>query len=347
MVFALPQSLLPNNKNLDIWLHQETKEAKVSDSSTSEKKALPSDNLSTWLSTRYAANLSKKAAGGNLDMWLAEKRRKLTTNTNSADLLKWLQPGAQQEDNEVCLRHKAADGGSSPKSANSANTSSAAARLCPALANWEAHASLPLDKWLNNQQNLEAAPVEEKPSSQEEDKGLVWLRGHVAQVNSGFVLPDEFQAPIQSWLVQPPKTPLDDGLQKLSVSENLLTSCLDEVAEVAEAASVDERTTVASWLDQSEFSKQEEDMEPVSSASDDLSHWLKVAPEETGETGQDIDQQGSDEISQWLLVTPAQEEVHGSEGRTRQSSVMTDDGSSIVVLDNEDSKSVASSWKFW
>ena len=73
---------------------------------------------------------------------------------------------------------------------------------------------------------------------------------------------------------------------------------------------------VESWIDQSQFS---------SGSSED-----------------------SQELNQWLLVASPMEPKE-----VLRKASLADDGSSIVVLDNqeeeeiEDSKSVASSWKFW
>jgi len=339
MVFALPQSLLPDNKDLDIWLHQETRKAQVTDSPSCEKRQLPSDNLSTWLSTRYAANLTKKSLASdpevtkvtkthcNLDMWLAQKRRKLN-NKSQSDLAKWLLPGSttesqvdEDEDTEEggCLRHKVA---AMPESLKALTLEGhKATRLCPALANWEANASLPLENWLVSQAH-QAQVGHCEPMASQAAKWLAeqgprcasgtgttlevtqgdhaWLKDQVTQeVRSGFVFPDS-DLPIQRWLVQEPKTPIEDGLQNLSMetSDNMM---------------------VESWIDQSQFS-----------------------------SGSSEDSQDSQELNQWLLVASPTEPKE-----VLRKASLADDGSSIVVLDNqeeeeiEDSKSVASSWKFW
>ena len=76
---------------------------------------------------------------------------------------------------------------------------------------------------------------------------------------------------------------------------------------------------VESWIDQSQFS-----------------------------SGSSEDSQDSQELSQWLLVASPMEPKE-----VLRKASLADDGSSIFVLDNqeeeeiEDSKSVASSWKFW
>ena len=63
-------------------------------SSSCVKKQLATDNLSTWLSTRYAANQTKKSntevqsndlQEENLDMWLSQKRRKMSEQHSEKD----------------------------------------------------------------------------------------------------------------------------------------------------------------------------------------------------------------------------------------------------------------------
>lgn len=287
MHFALPNSLLPDNKDLDFWLHQETKTAQVCESPVVEKKQLPTDNLSTWLSTRYAANLTKKSsepapvatAASDLNMWLAEKRRKLSEN-DGEDISMWLHPACAKSDDQDGKRKRCVVEDLATMTLEETAT---AARLCPALSNWQAQADLPLDVWLKDVGT--AATATNEDVTPQGESAFEWLRGPVAEVRSEFVFAD---LPVESWLSPPPPTPLDEGVERLALDP------------------------VGSWLDESEFEMKD------------------------------------NELTQWLLV--GQDQVAGLE--PDQESL--DDGSSIIVLDSaaavldlDDSKSSASSWKFW
>jgi len=225
-----------DNQDLDFWLHQGTKTAQVPESPVVEKKQLPTDNLSTWLSTRYAANLTKKssetAPAPNLDMWLAEKRRKLSCeNDCDQEISKWLLPGAVAEDQEGKRKRTCVVEDMATMTLEQETTN---ARLCPALSNWQAQADMPLDEWLHNNSATNA----NGPSMQDTSDDC-WLRGPVAEVRSEFVFPD---LPVQSWLAPPPPTPLDEAVERLALVDQTVGSWLDESEEFGG------KDDIAQWL---------------------------------------------------------------------------------------------------
>jgi len=318
MVFVLPQSLLPTNNNFDLWLHRETKTAETTESSSCVKKQLATDNLSTWLSTRYAANQTKKSntevqsndlLEENLDMWLSQKRRKMSEqhsekdsdmsemSDDGEDLTMWLHPdlpaakGRKRSATSVAL---------DSLSSMTLDPEVPALRLCPALSNWEANAQLPLNSWLEQTtlQDNSGMSASEAAVADCDNRLLMgeWLSvsAVTGESKSGFRFPRDSD-PIQAWLVQEPKTALEDALEEMRVAE-------------------EGEDMVGSWIDQNRLHQQ--------------------ASQEENE---------DESLNQWLLVEPRQ---------SKASSSTTDDESSIVVLDQEfepeevDNKSVAS-WKFW
>jgi len=249
MHFVLPTSLLPDNKDLDFWLHQETKTAQQSPVAE-VKKHLPTDNLSTWLSTRYAANLTKKSSSSetskastvNLDMWLAEKRRKLDNDAaNDEEISKWLHPETPQD------KRKRSAIDESMSTLTLEEIPPQQARLCPALGNWQAQADMPLDAWLKNNSATNANQGMNK------DCGDEWLSVAATEAKSGFVYPED-SLPVQSWLAQPPPTPLDEGIQRLGLEQS-------------------NQSSVESWIQDSQEQFAVDDKEEV---DDEMSQWLLV-----------------------------------------------------------------------
>jgi len=255
MCFALPEILRPENKNLALWLNQDTA---AKESSQIEKRSLPSDNLSTWLSTRYAANQTKKSNAinksendGNLDMWLAEKRRKLE---------------AVDQDNKGRL--------------SNSSSSSVIVRPLKVVENQ------PLSSWLHSGQQdvLKYKEINRKMSnlSVASEDVSQWLRpdletaGAACEMSdwlvyssaeevtkthhsSGFPMPQCHNLPVTEWLAQAPKTPLDDKL---------------------DAMNLDEDQMIRSWLEDSDF----KDDDKHDDDEDGLDQWLLVPRTARNET---------------------------------------------------------------
>jgi len=322
MCFALPEILRPDNTNLALWLNQDLAKESLE---AGCRKTMPTDNLSTWLSTRYAANQNKKSSANNnknsrpeettnLDMWLAEKRRKLEVvdranrglEANEADII--VRPIQQLKTQPL----------SSWLQSNPSEPESPSSIIEAQMSNLSVVQNMDdVSEWLQS-----PPPQDVATGAVGQNEMADWLvyesSDSVAKTHhaSGFPMPESHLLPVQDWLVPAPKTPLDDRLAALDLEEDK------------------NNVMIKSWLEDN--NKQEEEMS-------------KIDQEEQG-----------DELDQWLLVT---DDSNCNAAKSVSSGIGSvvpaeeDDQSSIVVLDEEDQADqllqnqmeVASnfSWKFW
>jgi len=335
MCFALPEILRPGNKNLALWLSQEVKENNVE--SCGSKKAMPTDNLSTWLNTRYIANQTKKSsvvskastAARNLDMWLAETKRKLEAVDSQNRAIDSAQISVPIQ--EVRIQPLSSWLATTAASSNEQVKQSEVE--IQSLSSWLATTAVSNESMSDMEQDATGKEITRKMSSLTLNKEDVseWLHqdaktatsmdtdedmsdwlvystpsNSVAKTHhrSGFPMPQCHDLPAADWLAPGPETPVDAKFKALDLNTD------------------NQKTMIRSWLEDNEF----KDDEPF------------VEEEDEG-------------LDQWLMVQSA-----GSKPITSQPSVVCsgsiadDDHSSIIVLEEDvkEQDEVASnfSWKF-
>jgi len=324
MCFALPEILRPDNRNLGHWLHSEIREAKaVKESRFGDKQlTLPADNLSTWLSTRYAANQTKKASPSsnvNLDMWLAEKRRKFDHDADaavSAVKSDVISDTASTAAMSTISRSSEEDGSLSSWLHNKRKVAEEKPApmdmISDVIEKMSSIATSEASEWLV--QSSQGATHHDEGSSYGDHGYSNWLllsRGSrdaaTGDKPSKFPLPEIHGLPVTQWLAQGPNTILDDPMRYMDLEGS------------------SDQAMVRSWLDAS--------VADPATSSEALEEALDV------NDGEEEDE----DLSQWLVV-PSQ-----STGEEKSKSALSDDQSSILVLDidtEDEEEHDTSSWRF-